>query len=263
MVAKPKGLVATALSGFWKLAVIFAITSTAIGFGLGIMSLPWFPHSLLWAQLLFVFATLLVVIAAAHSAIGAETGTLKERLLFALVPSTIAVALCVFVVTVIQIHKHDPVSPSGWSIQTGFLNLNGSSIGTLNGSNNSLVDGGSGSGKIVDIEHSNLIELGVNGMDSCAGGIEDWPCFVILEESRIQKRDRDGFERTASNFQGIVRLRLHLPGNQGLAIQCFTEFSAEVSSLRQQFDKPSDRNFYNALSHRPVCLGESPMGAHK
>ena len=61
-------------------------------------------------------------------------------------------------------------------------------------------------------------------MDSCVGGIEDWPCFVILEESRIQRGDRSGFEQSATNFEGVVRLRINvrrLTGNQDVAVQVF------------------------------------------
>ena len=55
--------------------MVFAIAANAAGYGLGIMSIPWFPHNLLWAQLLFALAAILIVIAAAHSAIKSDTGS--------------------------------------------------------------------------------------------------------------------------------------------------------------------------------------------
>jgi len=230
------------------------------------MSYNWWPNSLLIGQAIFLLTAVLMLLLCGRAVIVAVDSSLRVRVISAFSISAIYVAFCAYAITVIQIHKHDP-APGGWSIQTGFFNLNnGSSIGTLNGSNNSLVDGGSGSGKVFEIDNSHFAKLKVEGWDSCVGGIEDWPCFVILEESRIQRGDRSGFEQSATNFEGIVRLRLRLrrlSGNQDLAVQCFTEFNAEVAALRKQFDRPSEHDFYNALSHRPVCLEEPPKGAHK
>jgi len=229
------------------------------------ISFNWWPHSLVIGQVFFALAALTVLIGCAYATKVAGRSSLVARVGWGYLLSAVFVAFCTYSITVIQIHKHGPISDSGFTLKQAFTSLEGgSSIGTFNASNDTMVAVGNGDGKALEFDNSNLARVKVNGMDSCVGGIEDWPCFVLIEKSHIEHGDRSGFEESALNFERVLRLRLLMhqlrsgSKSQDLATQCFTEFNAEMGLLRQEFDKRNEADFYNVLSRRPVCLGESP-----
>lgn len=75
-----------------------------VAVGVGVMSVDWFPYHLLIAQIFFAIGALLCVIKFIGHAIESE-GTRTSRWLFAIILSSIAIALTVWVDYSIQIHK--------------------------------------------------------------------------------------------------------------------------------------------------------------
>jgi hypothetical protein len=232
------------------------IPSLFVPGALTLMGLDWFPHNLLFAQLLFGTSAIILVIRFVQYGVVAEGTGIRGRLLFTLIPSLFFSVVATVLIMSIQERKRELAQLRSSTFKQTLVENNGKITGgEING--NTQISGTDSPSNQVGIHVGQGAEGNVpsiNNVHLCTG--DTWKCFLTEVTSYAQKGDTQSFEKAVDSFLGEVDLHgklMAFRGNSDGRKKCDQEFIDAVTKLRAHMQDET-ATVKILLSQPPECF---------